>query len=195
MFLVQDNLSEYSAEDLERDLLRLPRWRRELALKFVFHEGRRNCTLAYLLLCRALREGYGITAQPTFVVGKHGKPTLAEYPHIHFNLSHCSTAIICAVSDHPIGVDIENTRRKVGDSLIRHTMSEEEQQLIAEHGLVRFFSLWTRKEALVKLWGTGLQDDIPELLSHRNTDGVAFTTEEHSEKGYVFSIAQKNLTV
>lgn len=188
--LVQDRLDGYTADKLEHLLQYLPQWRRNQALKYSSHEGRRNCILAYLLLCRALEEEYGITDRPTFVIGRHGKPTLAEYPHIHFNISHCHTAVICVVSSRPVGVDIESLERKVGDALIRYTMNEEEQRLIAHSGNHAFLRLWTMKEAMVKLRGTGIQGSIPELLLPTNTDNISFTTEEHPEEGYIFSVAQ-----
>ncbi len=190
-FLIHDNLASYPSSALERDLERLPAWRREQAMRFAFPQGRRNCALAYLLLCRALEETYGITEQPTFLIGEHGKPTLAEYPHIHFNLSHCSTAVICAVADSPVGVDIESIGRKTSDAVVRYTMNEEEQERIARSPDNMFLRLWTMKEALVKLRGTGLQDGIPRLLLPENIRDITFTTEEHLDKGYVFSIAQE----
>lgn len=188
--LVQDNLSAYSAEALERDLQLLPPWRRKQAMEYKFSEGKRNCALAYLLLCRALREEYGITDSPSFIISEHGKPSLAGYPDIHFNLSHCPTAVICAVSGHPVGVDIESVTRKASNSLINYTMNEDEQKMIANSREHTFLRLWTMKEALVKLRGTGLHDNIPELLSPRNITDISFTTEEHPNRGYIFSIAQ-----
>lgn len=188
--LVQDGLKAYPSGALERDLRALPPWRRKQAMEYAFDEGKRNCALAYLLLCRALREEYGIADQPTFVIGEHGKPALAEYPHIHFNLSHCRTAVVCAVSDSPVGIDIESLERKTNDSLVSYTMNNEEQRQIADSGKHTFFRLWTMKEALVKLRGTGLQESIPDLLLPANTIDISFTTEERPERGYVFSIAQ-----
>ncbi len=188
--LVQDGLTAYPSEALERDLRALPPWRRKQAMEYAFDEGKRNCVLAYLLLCRALREEYGIADQPTFVIGEHGKPALAKYPHIHFNLSHCRTAVVCAVSDSPVGIDIESLERKTSDSLVSYTMNNEEQRQIAGSGKHTFFRLWTMKEALVKLRGTGLQESIPDLLLPANTIDISFTTEERPERGYVFSIAQ-----
>lgn len=194
-FLIQDNLSEYSADALEQDLQSLPDWRRDQALKYSVPEGRRNCTLAYTLLCRALKEEYGINDSPTFIIGEHGKPVLAEYPHIHFNISHCHTAILCAVSHQPIGVDIESTGRKTSDTLIRYTMNEEEKELIKASTGNTFLRLWTMKEALVKLWGKGLHGNIPSLLLPTNTTDITFTTEENTDRGYVFSIAQYNTSL
>ena len=186
--LVFDNLTEYSEQDLERDLPVLPQWRREQALRYKFFNGQRDCTLSYLLLCQALRETYGIDEKPTFIIGEHGKPSLLEFPHIHFNLSHCTKSIACVVSDSPVGIDVESTDRRVSQALIRHTMNEEEQRNI-NTDITNFFRFWTQKEALVKMKGTGLQDHLHELLSPMNTKGVEFITEEHLHKDYILSIA------
>ncbi len=186
--IVKDNLDGYLPEDLERDISQLPSWRREQALKYRHFQGQRDCTLSYLLLCQALEDEFGIADNPTFLIGEHGKPSLQEYPSIHFNLSHCANAIACAVGDKPIGIDAESTERKISDALIRHTMSPQEQEEIAGDP-IRFFRFWTQKEALVKLRGTGLQDNLHDLLLPQNTADIAFHTEEHADKGYVLSIA------
>ena len=186
--IVRDNLDGYLPEDLERDISQLPSWRREQALKYRHFQGQRDCTLSYLLLCQALEDEFGIADKPTFLIGEHGKPSLQEYPSIHFNISHCADAIACAVGDKPIGIDVESTGRKVSDALMRHTMSPQEQEKITG-APIRFFRFWTQKEALVKLRGTGLQDHLHDLLLPQNTADIAFHTEEHADKGYVLSIA------
>lgn len=185
---ILDNLAEYSEQDLERDLNLLPLWRREQALKYKFMAGKRDCTLSYLLLCQALQKEYGISVQPTFLIGQHGKPSLAEYPHIHFNLSHCAKAIACIIANRPVGIDVESTDRKITPSLMSYTMNEEEQRQIASEPAA-FFRFWTQKEALVKLKGSGLQDHLHELLSSRNREGVEIYTKHHAEKGYMLSTA------
>ena len=154
--IVRDNLAQYTQEQLDKDMALLPPWRREQALRYRHFQGQRDCTLSYLLLCQALEEEYGITGKPAFLVGEHGKPSLQEHPGIHFNMSHCANAIACAVDGMPIGIDVESTRRKISDALIRHTMSPQEQEEIAGDP-IRFFRLWTQKEALVKLHGTSGQ--------------------------------------
>ena len=186
--ILRDNLAEYSQKDLEADMTLLPQWRKEQALKYRLFEGQRDCTLSYLLLCQGLREEYGIEIKPTFVIGEHGKPSLLEFPGIHFNLSHCAKAIACVISDRPVGIDVESAERKISQALIKHAMNEEEQRQI-DAELTQFFRFWTQKEALVKMKGTGLQDHLHELLSPKNTEGVQIITEDYSHKGYVMSIA------
>lgn len=187
---VLDNLSEYTEQDLQRDLKLLPAWRREKALAYKHHIGQRDCTLSYLLLCRALKEEFGINLQPTFLIGEHGKPSLKELPQLHFNLSHCSKAIVCVVSEDPVGIDVENIERKISPALVKHTMNPEEREIIAQDP-VQFFCLWTQKEAVVKLLGTGLQDHLHEILATKNIPDITLHTQEHREKGYVISIATK----
>ena len=186
--IIKDDLAEYTQKDLEVDMALLPPWRREQALRYKFFNGKRDCTLSYLLLCQALKEEYGIEEKPTFVLGEHGKPSLLEFPHVHFNISHCAKAVACIVSDRPVGIDVESTDRKVSPALIKHTMNEEEQRKI-DADITQFFRYWTQKEALVKLKGTGLQDHLHKLLSPKNTEGIELITEDHSHKGYVLTIS------
>ena len=39
-------------------------------------------------------------------IDQYGKPYLRGYTNFHFNVSHSKDAIVCGVSDNPIGVDI-----------------------------------------------------------------------------------------
>lgn len=164
----------------------LPPWRREQALRFKFEQGRWECTASYLLLCDMLRNHYGIATQPHFVIGEHGKPTLQEFPHIHFNISHCKKAVAVALSDMPVGIDVECTGR-MSDSLARHVLCDEEYaaMMSAANPDLEFTRLWTRKEALVKLTGEGINDDLKNLLYIYNNVEIETTT----YPGFVVSIA------
>lgn len=168
------------------DIDKLPDWRREQALRFKHEHGQWECAASYLLLCELLRDTYGIDTQPHFVIGDHGKPALQEYPHIHFNISHCKKAVAVAVSDEPVGIDVECTGR-MKDSLARHVLCDEEYAFVmaAADPDLEFTSLWTRKEALVKLTGEGLNDDLKNLLYNYNN--VEIETTHHD--GFVLSVA------
>ncbi len=74
---VLDNLAAITSDELEAAIASLPDWRREKALRFKHEQGRKECTYAYLLLCQALQETYGINEQPSFLIGEHGKPELS----------------------------------------------------------------------------------------------------------------------
>ena len=217
---IKDDLASITPQELEQALASLPDWRREKALRFKHEQGRKECAFAYLLLCQALQETYGITQQPTFLIGEHGKPELSLTSHLtphashlslhisslsphtpnhncqlstvncqlYFNLSHCKQAIACVISERPVGVDVESIGR-YSESLARHVLSPEEFALVssAPDPQIPFTRLWTQKEAVVKLTGRGIDDDLPNLLFKYNN--VLLHTEEHLDKGYILSVA------
>jgi len=210
---VLDNLAAITSDELEAAIASLPDWRREKALRFKQEQGRKECTYAYLLLCQALKEAYGIDEQPSFIIGEHGKPELSFTspltslpsslsPHtpnhncqlstvncqLHFTLSHCRQAIACVISERPVGVDVESIGR-YSESLARHVLSPEEFALVssAPDPQIPFTRFWTQKEAIVKLTGRGIDDDLPNLLFKYNN--VYLHTEEHLDKGYILSVA------
>lgn len=186
---IKENLDAITSEELEAAIASLPQWRREKTLRFKFEQGRKECAFAYLLLCRALREVYGIVEQPRFVWGEHGKPMLENHPGIHFNLSHCKRAIACVLSSRPVGVDVESIGR-YNESLARHVLNDLELDTVlqAQDPQVAFARYWTQKEAVVKLTGRGIDDDLKNLLVKYKE--VSLHTEEHPDKGYVLTVAQ-----
>ena len=167
----QRNMSIYINDDIahfdwQAALPLLSEQRREQCLRFKHELGRKTCAAAYLLLCEALRKEYGITDKPVFEYGEHGKPTIVGHPDIHFNMSHCREAAICVVSDQPVGVDIESIHR-YSESLARYVMNDDEMEEIlhAENPALSFTKLWTQKEAVVKLTGHGISDNMKSVLT------------------------------
>jgi len=184
MLYIDDHIWDF---DLEAALLELSPERREQALRYRHELGRRQCALAYLLLKRALHEGYGITGNPRFNYGEHGKPLLADYPDIHFSLSHCREAVACAVSDRPVGIDVESIGR-YREQLAAYTMSEDERVAIAAAASpeVAFTRLWTMKEALLKCSGQGIVDGLKTVLE--GVDENLFTTVVDPSERYVYTV-------
>ena len=119
MTYIDDQIMQF---DLEQALQQISPERRAYALRYRHELGQRLCVAAYQLLQRALLQEYGIQGTLHFTIGEHGKPSLSAYPHIHFNLSHCREAVACAVSDRPIGIDIESMKSEVGDFLIYYIL-------------------------------------------------------------------------
>ena len=184
MVYLNDDIEHF---DWQAALPLLSPQRREQCLKYKHELGRKTCAAAYLLLCEALRQDYGIQEPPVFDYGEHGKPVIVGHPDIHFNLSHCREAALCAVSSQPIGVDVESIHR-YSESLARYTMNDEEmaQILQAENPALVFTQLWTRKEAVVKLTGHGISNDMKHVL-----EDVPFEIETvaNADKNYVYSVA------
>ena len=197
------DLPSLDSDELAELMLTLPQWRREEARKFRLERGRRECCLSYLLLCDILERSFGITQRPRFERREHGKPVLV-FPcgsdgdtekgrnlGLHFNLSHCKRAIACIVSDEgEVGIDVECTGRYTSQ-LAEYCMSEAENRRIvaADDSDTEFTLLWTRKEALLKLTGEGITDDMKTVLESGRMDGVSLQSRCCREKGYAWTVA------
>ena len=182
MLYVNDHLQDF---DLALALQQLSGQRREQALKYRYEMGQRTCAAAYLLLCRGLREEYGIAELPLFEYGEHGKPSILGHPEIHFNLSHCREAAVCIINDRPVGVDVESVR-PLKDSLAEYTMNDAELDEIrqAANPSLQFTRFWTMKEALLKLTGEGINNHLKNVL-HRSD--VIFETTVAPDIRYVIT--------
>lgn len=187
---LNDHVAELTEADEQRLLSLLPQWRREAALRYRFAQGRRECAVAYVELLRALRLACGIDCKPRFAYTEHGKPYLPDYPRLHFSISHCREAVGCLLADRPCGLDVECIR-PARESLIHYTMNEEEASCIlaAPCPDLAFTELWTRKEALFKLRGTGITDDLRTILSPVNLSGILLTTISNPIRSYVLTTA------
>jgi 4'-phosphopantetheinyl transferase len=121
-----DEMSLCTDAEVERMLPLVPDSRREQALRFRHTFGRFACLKSYLMLEQLLRDEFGIS-NPRISVSEHGKPYLADYPNIHFNISHCLKAVAVVVADIPVGIDVESFR-DYSDGLLDKTMNETERQ-------------------------------------------------------------------
>lgn len=109
-------------------------------------ENRQNQAMcAYGLLRHALEEQYGLQTLPAISLCKEGKPVFRDRAEIHFNLSHTDGAVLCAVHDHPVGVDIERSR-EAAVALMRYYHIENQDT---------FWRMWVRREAIAKCHGQG----------------------------------------
>jgi 4'-phosphopantetheinyl transferase len=172
--------------DLPAALQQISSQRREQALRYKYEQGQRLCVAAYLLLKEALTEQEGITENPIFEYGEHGKPFIVGHPELHFSLSHCKEAAVCVVSDQPVGIDVESIRA-YKESLVNYTMNDEEIAQIksAEDPAAFFIRLWTMKEATTKLIGTGISNDLKSVIDART---YKYTTVERQR--YIYTVCE-----
>ena len=113
-----------------------------------------------------------------FSENEFGKP-YAENVDAHFSVSHSGDAVICAVSERPVGIDIEKIR-DVRFKTAERFATAQELEYIGEN-TERFFEIWTLKEAYFKCIGTGLDASIKDVSFKISGNEI-----ECSEKGYEF---------
>ena len=108
---------------------------------------------AYTLLADALAL-HGFSSLPAIARTPNGKPFFPDHPRLHFSLSHTKGWALCALSDRPVGVDIEViTPRR--ERLFHYCLTDEEYARF-DGSWPDFFRFWTLKEAWCKYLGQPL---------------------------------------
>lgn len=184
-------MNQCSEQEIVRLLNIVSTQRREQALRYTHTFGQFCCLKSYEMLTALLASTpYTLHPTPSFLYNEHGAPYLEDGPY--FSISHCKQGIAVAVSDTPIGIDIE-TIRPLNEGLVHKAMNLQEQAQIATaaNPAQEFIRLWTRKEAYVKMQGTGIISEMHNILS--NTLGVTWEEILNTEKEYICTICKKDI--
>lgn len=140
--------------------------RQQKARRYKFPKGKALSLGAALALDKLLQRRGLRERDQRYLEGKHGKPSFADHPEIHFSISHSSHFVACAMADCEIGIDIQHLV-KVNEPLMRRVLSDEELGMVmalqGEERQMLFARLWALKEAYLKAVGTGITDDFPSF--------------------------------
>lgn len=158
-----DEYKQVTEEFIIRALQFLPENRRNRALRYRKATDRINCVITYLMLRYGLRECFGITSFK-IELGKYGKPFLADYPNVHFSISHCDIGNAVVVANFPVGVDIQEVR-PFSWNVAKHVCSGQELtelEKCANRDRL-FIKMWTAKESYAKMVGQGILYDFRSI--------------------------------
>ena len=146
---------------------------------------------AYELLTCAVRLVWGVDALPEIARAKNGKPYFKDRSEWHFSLSHSGGLALCALSDAPVGADLEAVRPR-GEGLPAYIFKgkDYERYLTLGGDWSAFYTLWTEVESMVKYTGEGLKAyrraSLPEdcLISNLSGEGwrAALCAHEPAER-------------
>ena len=122
------------------------------------------------------------------IQSEYGKPSLADYPDIHYNISHADGIAVCMVSDTECGIDCEGVR-KYSPKVAKRVFSESEKAVLEstpeiERDLL-FFRLWTLKEAYVKTIGIGISYPLNTVEFSFNGEEINTPLEGYTFKQYI----------
>lgn len=140
---------------LNSELLhKLPLNRQQRIHKLKQEKSRKQSMGVGLLLQKVLAL-YHIQDSQVYV-DEHGKPMVEG---VEFSLSHSGHLVACAVSNAPVGCDVEELR-KAPKGVAKRYFSDSEQAFLHtfsdEEYNRAFFQIWTMKESYVKMTGEGL---------------------------------------
>ncbi len=145
--------------------------KQERILKQKIKQNADNMLIGEILAKAVIKRTFGIDiAKQKFAYTEHRKPYLPDFPDVYFNISHSGEYVACAVSNKPIGVDIQNIGEYNSD-VAKRVCNEKELEQIENSSdqASEFTKLWTQKEAVLKMNGTGIASgDIKNCLDNHN---------------------------
>ncbi len=181
--LYSSDINTVSFEQYKQTYLRLGDRDKQRLEKLSVDDDKRRFLTGRMLIFKAGEELFSNT-DITINFGEHGKPYTDDFC---FSISHSKDMVFCAVSDNDIGIDVEAVREiKRRDSYKLFTPSECEFVNSADDLSVAFLTVWTKKEAYVKLLGGTIKDAATDTFS---LDGYELTTEY--KNGYIITICRK----
>ena len=160
----------------------LPEKRREKVDRLKQEIDKKNAIAAWLLLLYALKK----TDLPDFSYDKNKKPYFKELPDFYFNISHCKIGAVCAVSESPVGVDIQDIR-PFNLSAAKRVCNDSELKLLGNSQNIdyEFIKLWTKKESILKQSGKGIGGGIKSAIPD-----CKFSVKTYCYENYIISICE-----
>ena len=144
------------------------------------------------LLKNMIKEIYG-REDFSLVFNENGKPLL---DFCFFSISHSEDVAVCAVSDFPVGTDIQY----MGGFVKRKKymlFTDSESGYVNQHDSEnRFYTLWTMKEAYIKAIGGKIADAAKtefvtsDFIIKKTYENYKFKTEK--QENYVFTVCEKS---
>ncbi len=98
----------------------------------------------------------------------NNKPCLPSRPSVFFNVTHAGDYALIAIANEPVGVDIEYVNKDFDHNEILSNIFKKSEinEIFNSNDKQRtFYKLWTRKEAIVKATGKGIDDHFQETVS------------------------------
>jgi len=144
-------------------LEKLPDFLKKRIGGYFYSDAKQASLLGFLLL----NECIGPDSLDNLYYDKFGKPHLDT---IFFNISHSYDYVVCAVSNqYQVGVDIEKVKDVQIENFKFHLTPEEWNAIIySKDSATAFLDCWTRKEAVVKGDGRGLQIKLNSFEINEN---------------------------
>ncbi|QQZ09009.1 4'-phosphopantetheinyl transferase family protein [Heyndrickxia vini] len=169
---------------------------KDYLMKYKKFADRYNSLLALSLAKKLTNKK--LSAQLNLLHTELGQPFLMGH-HEHISISHCENTIVVAMSTNKVGIDVEKKLSTVGYKLF---LADEEYELLnnSKNRADLLTSIWTLKEAYLKLKGKGffidptnisfnkikerwfLKDDFCSFLSRDLPNGMKLSIASEVEK-------------
>ncbi len=180
------NINDVTDAEFDAFFALLDGKKKERLLRYKNTRDRKLSVCAEMLAKKAISEKFSVPVSDVKILAmESGQPFCGNFD-VHLSLSHSGDYAVCAVGDRPVGIDIQKivpynlkTAQKV--------CSEAELCRIEKSAdkAAEFIKLWTKKEAVLKMQGTGVRQSMKDCLDGQKVETVRFA-------GYFVSICEKN---
>lgn len=154
-------------EKFKRYLTEMPGDIRRRIEKFVFPRDAYTCLFGKLLLKKALRELSLDNDLTRIKYSRYNRPYIEG--SIDFNISHSGDHVVCALCDDgSIGVDIEEIQTVALEDFKNHFSPDEWSHITRASDYKTFYQYWTKKEAVAKMLGMGLNIALRDIIIEGN---------------------------
>ena len=178
------NDHEWSPDTLHQMLLHLPADMRNKILAYKSWKERQARIIGKHILIELLKDFDLDITLADMLYSPANKPYFNT--NFHFSTAHSADMIICAAGIAPIGIDIEFIA-PIEPQDYRQYLTDKEWLYIqnAKNKINAFYEIWTKKEAILKALGTGLDLEL-------NTLDVSTNKAIHNNQS--FNFCSLNLT-
>jgi len=140
--------NQISDEQLSQAYALMSENRRLRCDKTRLNADKRACICADMLIRELSKEHFNMDEKSVILCAdENGKPFIKD-ASCHISISHSGEAVLCAISEHQIGVDIEKIAtvpKRIAEK-VGMTFDGDEQ----------FYRFWTAAESYGKLYGKGV---------------------------------------
>lgn len=166
-------IADVSCIDIEAFLGKVSPARREKTLRLAGDDDKRRSLGVELLLKK-------VTGRSDYVLSENEKPFFSDN-EVFFSLAHCGDYAVCAVSDVPVGVDIE-LPRVGGARLAKRFFQPDEAALVyaADDPDREFCRLWALKESYIKYADLRL-GNVRSFSVVSGAEGCSFSSASYGE--------------
>lgn len=184
---------------LDKYLNDFPENFKDKILKYRKWEDAQLSLLGRILLKYGLSNYYQIN-EIEIDLSLDNKPFL-KGQNIYFNISHSEKLVVCIIADFPVGIDVEFLNEKINylDFQSQMTFGEFNEIHHSDNKIKCLLKHWTRKEAIIKADGRGLQIDLQSFEFVNNecliNDKRFFVKEIFIHENYVGHIASDNIDI
>lgn len=183
---IYEEIAHFRDSDFEKASAIVSESRKEKANGYLYAKDRHLSVIAELLLRYALFDTCSIREMPEIAYSQNGKPTLPGDNMPHFNISHCDSAVACAISNECIGIDVE-PYSSYSEEVAKEVFNDKELNYVNNSPRL-FAELWTKKESYLKYTGEGLTANLKPLLA--KADSLFFDT-LHSPHDYACTVCTR----